>query len=351
MKKFVHIGGDSRSGGSLLARLFDGHPEVPSYPFENEFFEGRNGSLINFSEFRQTGNASDIEKQEVVNKIRKFATDLLQTKQRYGSDDSKFDYEHFSIGLSSLVNSKMSDQQIYDCVHKCFFQVYQQTDIASAAAISNHCSRTFAADLEQFFSTFKDGYFMHTIREPKAVTASLKNYSFFATGKNPNSIPEKFIDLSINRWLIAAYMAIKNRKQFGDRYLIVLYEDLILNDEKTLKDICNQINLEFEMGMLVPTFGNKVWGGNSSFGKMPAKVSSQNLEKYKEVLSQEEQDKVNEALLDIYKAFEDKLNDDEIISKVKSAVKDRMNSSLKESSDLRLHFNGIYTQMREMQIR
>lgn len=351
MKKFVHIGGDSRSGGSLLARLFDGHPEVPSYPFENEFFEGRNGDLINFSEFRQTGNTSDIENQEVVNKIRKFATDLLQTKQRYGSDDSKFDYEQFSASLASFVRPEMGDHQIYDCIHKSFFQVHQQSDIDTAAAISNHCSRTFAADLDQFFSTFEDGYFMHTIREPKAVTASLKNYSFFATGKNPESIPANFIDLSIDRWLLAAYMAIKNRKQFGDRYLVVLYEDLILNDEKTLKGICGQINLNFHEGMLVPTFGNEVWGGNSSFGKMPAKVSSQNLEKYKEVLSQGEQDKVDQALLDIYKAFEGKLSDDEIISKVELAVKNRLDSTIIGSSDLRQQFNRIYTQMREMQIR
>lgn len=351
MKKFVHIGGDSRSGGSLLARLFDGHPEVPSYPFENEFFEGRNGSLINFSEFRQTGNSFDIEKQEVVNKIGKFAKDLLQTKQRYGSDDSKFDYEQFSKGLASLVNSEMSDEQIYDCVHKCFFQVHQHTDIVSASAISNHCSRTFTADLEQFFNTFKDGYFMHTIREPKAVTASLKNYSFFATGKNPESIPENFIDLSINRWLLAAYMAINNRRQFGNRYLIVLYEDLILNDEKTLRDICNQINLEFDMGMLVPTFGNKVWGGNSSFGKMPAKVSSQNLEKYKEVLNQEEQDMVDGALKEIYDAFYNRMNDKDLIAKIEAVIENRMDSSIIDSTDLRLHYNGIYSQMREMQIR
>lgn len=351
MKKFLHIGGDSRSGGSLLARLFDGHPEVPSYPFENEFFEERNGSLINFSAFRESANPSDIEKQEVVNKIRKFGKDLLQTKQRYGTDDSKFDYTQFREGLASMVSKEMSDQEIYDCVHENFFQVFENSNITSAAAISNHCSRTFAADLKQFFSTFEDGYFIHTIREPKAVTASLKNYSFFATGKKPDLIPPNFIDLSIDRWLLAACMAVKNRKQFGNRYLIVLYEDLIVNDKQTLEGICNKINLNFNEGMLVPTFGNKVWGGNSSFGKMPAKVSSQNLEKYKEVLCKEEQDKVDAVLLEIYKAFDGKLTDDEIISNIELAINNRMISSVIGSTDLHQQFNGIYTRMREMQIR
>ena len=133
--------------------------------------------------------------------------------------------------------------------------------------------------------------------------------------------------------------------------MIILYEDLILNDEKTLKGICGQISLNFHKGMLVPTFGKKVWGGNSSFGKMPAKVSSQNLEKYKEVLSQDEQDKVDQVLLDIYKAFKGKLNDEEIVSRVELAVKNRLDSSIIGSSDLRRQFNSIYTRMRELQIR
>ena len=32
--KFIFIAGINRSGGSLLARLFDGHPKIASYPME-----------------------------------------------------------------------------------------------------------------------------------------------------------------------------------------------------------------------------------------------------------------------------------------------------------------------------
>jgi hypothetical protein len=351
MKKFIHIGGDSRSGGSLLARLFDGHPLVPSYPFENEFFMDRNGALINFSKYRQSADSIDIENEEVVNKIKKFATDLLQTKQRYENDENKFDFTQFTRGLADHTNAAMSDQEIYDAIHSNFFKVHQNTELNKAVAVSNHCSRTFAADLGQFFKTFGDAYFMHTIREPKAVTASLKNYSFFATGKNPESIPDNFIDLSINRWLMAAYMAVKNRISFADRYLIVLYEDLILNDEAKLKEICVQIGLEFHEGMLTPTFGDKIWSGNSSFGKMPAKVSAKNLEKYKEVLDESEQAKVDASLEKIYKAFTQNLGDDEMIVMIEKELKDRIKTDLCDSTDLRPYFNDIYKEMRNLQIR
>jgi hypothetical protein len=146
-------------------------------------------------------------------------------------------------------------------------------------------------------------------------------------------------------------MAVKNRKKFNDRYVVVLYENLILNDKQTLIEICDQIDLKFDEGMLVPTFGNKVWGGNSSFGKMPAKVSAQNLEKYREVLNQDEQDRVDAALKEIYDAIDDGINDDDLIAKIEAGIENRMDSSIIDSTDLRLHFNGIYSQMREMQIR
>ena len=37
MYKTIFIGGINRSGGSLLARLFDGHPHILSYPTEIPF--------------------------------------------------------------------------------------------------------------------------------------------------------------------------------------------------------------------------------------------------------------------------------------------------------------------------
>ena len=40
--KQIYIGGINRSGGSLLARLFDGHPDVASYPLETSFSINKN---------------------------------------------------------------------------------------------------------------------------------------------------------------------------------------------------------------------------------------------------------------------------------------------------------------------
>ena len=75
MLKFIHIGGDSRSGGSLIPRLFDGMPNVGAFFFENEYFRDRNGTLINFDRYRTSGELADIEAEEVVAKIKSVMTE------------------------------------------------------------------------------------------------------------------------------------------------------------------------------------------------------------------------------------------------------------------------------------
>lgn len=351
LKTFIQIGGDSRSGGSLLARLFDGHPSVLSYPFENEFFRNRNESLAGFDKFRKTADFQHIELEEVVSKIIKFGKGVLQTKQRYADGEIQFDDEKFLKDLRQSVNITDNDLEIYSKIHNCFFDLYLQTKVADSLAVSNHCSRTFVGDLEKFFSVFMDSYFLHTIREPKANCASLKNYSFFATGKNPEFIPEQFIDLVIKRWLIAAYVAVKNQEQFGDKYIIVMYEKLVLGAESELKKICANIKLEFDEEMLVPKFGKQVWGGNSSFGKLPASVSAQNLEKYKEVLSEDEQNKVDDFLLEIYEALSKNEPCKELINSKYAILTDGESDLVSlNQTELRDVFNEVYSEMRRIQI-
>ncbi|GJM33443.1 MAG: hypothetical protein DHS20C18_24440 [Saprospiraceae bacterium] len=350
MKKFIHIGGDSRSGGSLLARLFDGHPNILSYPFENEFFNNRNTDLIDFSEYRQSRKFEDIEKQEVVNKIKKFAEEKLKSKQRYGRDQNHFDYESFYSNVEQAISTDKDDSEIFESIHQHFFKALLDTDYSNFNAVCNHCSRTFAGNLDQFFKTFTNGYFIHTIREPKAVCASLKNYSFFATGNDPESIPVEFNQLAIDRWLIAAYMAVKNRMKYGNRYVIVIYENLVQNADYECKKICAQIDIPFHEEMLIPKFGKEVWGGNSSFGKMPAKVSSKNLEKYKEVLEEEEQKQIDEVLQSIYHSFSKGLDDSNIMEEIIRDIHTRISADELEDDNLRNHYNLLYSRMRKMQL-
>ena len=181
--KLIYIGGDSRTGGSLLARLFDGSPRVGAYPFESEYFINRNEDIINFDKFRKNKNLSDIENKEYLRKIRKFSEGKLHSKSVYSGQDPKLNYKIFINELDERLKTKalIDDNIIYSTIERLFFKHINK--INNLKFVINHNSRTFLANLDSFFNTFKDSFFIHTLRDPRAIYASSKKYRHIIDGK------------------------------------------------------------------------------------------------------------------------------------------------------------------------
>jgi len=353
MKKFIHIGGDSRTGGSLIARLFDGHPGILSYPFENEFFTSRNHELINFDDYRATGQFSELEKEEVVLKIKKFADDVLTSKQFYDEGKIEFNYERFKKLLNDYIDSKHAgDGEIFNAVHKAFFKEFVPSlEFESSDGVCNHCSRTFLGNLDSFFTIFKNGIFLHTIRDAKSVSASMKNYYFLITGKPATQLPEGFVKTLLDRWLLALYVGLNNQRKYGSKYILVSYRKLVKNPEKYLKELCKKLEIPFSQDMLTPKFGKTTWSGNSSFGKLPSAISSDTLNKYKDVLSKSEIDFINSEVGEI-EAFYEGNNFEALESALTAKMKDRLPHVLTMNRrEIREQFDTIHKDMRKAQLQ
>ena len=88
--KFIFIAGINRNGGSLLARLFDGHPKIASYPMEVaypfcdnsfKFLEKLTGTPTHIPDFRigiDPIKYFNIEKEKIFYKFGK------ETSSKYG---------------------------------------------------------------------------------------------------------------------------------------------------------------------------------------------------------------------------------------------------------------------------
>lgn len=352
MKKFIHIGGDSRSGGSLLARLFDGHPYVLSYPFENEFFQNRNEDLINFKLFRQTHEIKSLEKPEVVNKIRKFSEQKLVSKQFYGEDSLKLNYQSFISAFKGSVDIQSKDSEIFDALHKSFFrELYSIDDFEQIQAVSNHCSRTFLGNIDEFFKVFTNGHFVQTIRSIKSVCASMKNYSYVALGKESAKLPSDFIDKVVERWILALYIGLLNANKFEGKYHLVSYDDIVSNPENSLMALCRNLDIDFHEDMLIPKYGNTKWRGNSSFGKLPTTISKDALNKYKSVLTKDDINKLDDAVGKIEIMFHGDYNVIDLLSLVKKEIHSFYTGSLGNMMDIRSRFNSIHNYLRFFQLK
>jgi hypothetical protein len=359
MRKIVYIGGDSRSGGSLLARLFDGVPGIGSYPFESEYFEGRNGQLTGFSEFFEYKKIEFIEKKEIVAKIKKYSEGKLHSKARHGETEPILNYTEFIRKLlSRLDNLHIYDNYcIFNAIEDAFFE--QMSKIKDLKCIVNHNSRTFIADLETYYHVFKDSYFIHTIRDPRSNYASMKNYrNLIESKRHDGNVSINFMESFISRWLISLHYAWINKTKFKDRYLVLQYETLIKHPHAVMKLLAEKIGLDFDKKMLAPTIGAMNWGGNSSFGKMSPTISTESLKKYNDILSTKE---ISFIETHLEKAINymanlgqnmlielDNLNDlNKIVSE--QYVKQMKMIDIHDNEEVRKHYNNIFSEMRRIQ--
>ena len=353
--KLIFIGGDSRSGGSLLARLFDNPPQILSFPLEHEYFFNRNEHLFDLKKLLDKQGATGVLGTEYCQKLLKFADNRLKSKQFYDHDKIEIDHTElariFTERLDSL-SSEVSNELIYQTIALSFFQTLYGDYYSSRAIIVNHSSRAFLADLGTFFNAFGAAIFIHTLRDPYSYAASLKNYSFVAEGYINDEIPGNFIDFVLHRWLLSAWHALKNRQKYGDKYILTSYTNLVSSPEETMQSLCDQIGVEFSNNLLTPTMGPFGWSGNSSFGKLPSKVSSETLNKYKGTLTFREIESIKSKLKEL------NLN---LQSIVESGSSQEMQTIEKEVAqhDLPLagnpleasYFRSLNKQMAEMQLK
>jgi len=88
-------------------------------------------------------------------------------------------------------------------------------------------------------------------------------------------------------WLASARLAVANRDRDPDRYLIVRYESLATDAERTVREICAFIDEPFAPEMLSMDGSGrfKEQGGNSSYGaRQPGTISTSSIGRFREVL-------------------------------------------------------------------
>ena len=103
----------------------------------------------------------------------------------------------------------------------------------------------------------------------------------------------------LNRALVSMhdsyYFLYKNLRLIDpSQYKIVIYEDLINQPEKIMKELSNFIGIDFHEILLAPTIFEKIWRGNSTSGISFSGISNVNLEKWKHDITKYEIAVVNE---------------------------------------------------------
>ena len=246
-----------RSGGSLLSQLFDGHPSLLVHPHELKIGHPKNADWPKFS---SSDNPSKLftrlfEHNNILFMRNGYAKGKRQIKRHRFYFIPSLQREIF---LSLCNDSKvLTDRHILNAYFTSYFNAWLNYRGSLRGKYVLAFAPRLASDqkqFEDFFTTYPDGKLISILREP---------YSWFASVTTRN--PEKLIDNLIKIWNESTCAMIRNKKSNSDNVILLKFEDLISDSEKTMINICRQIGLDYNDVLLTPTFNSEPITANSSF--------------------------------------------------------------------------------------
>jgi hypothetical protein len=244
MTEVVLIGSMRRSGGTLVANLFDGHPDCSVLPFEDwhtrrkaRFFPHHNflfpllppGAKLYACGFR---NASYRRKLE-----------LWQP----GADHAGYERE---LRACAARATSVSGFYLDSCA--LYFRFFHGSELR--AKLVNHCADLCTLAPWQLRRIYGAHRMILPVRDPRAVFCSMIHLK---TGR----FSERSLASFCARWERSV-----NRYYLGDPSVLAFrYEDLLVEPKATMEALSHGLGIPFSEVLLRPTRQEREAGANTSF--------------------------------------------------------------------------------------
>jgi hypothetical protein len=249
-----------RSGGTLLSRLFDDHPECHAHPRDIEIGYPKKTRHWPPIDLDRPESWFDMLHEAHVGKYR-----------RKGEWSSKRVAERvpflFSLELQRTIfetraatQDVSSARDVLDCYFTSYFNAWLDNHnlyTGPKKVVTGFAPRlTFdLAQIERFFDDYPDGTLVTSVRKPGGWYAS-----FRADRRGHDDV-----EGALGLWRRSAMAALEAHERRPERVVVVLYEDLVRDSEATMRRIADRIGITMSPALLVPTFNGRPIAANSSF--------------------------------------------------------------------------------------
>ena len=358
---FVFIAGINRSGGSLLARLFDGHKDIASYPMEVGFkFDNRSYGFLDkitgtptyipdFDEKINPVEYFDAQKEIISYKWGKEFSEKFGIRKNYiekayyeKSIETDFNYENYLDKLNKYCKGSKSNQELFEGKHRAYFESWDNGAYFNDPkyVVTHDSNGLFLSDFNKYFNDFKNSFILVPIRDCIGYVASEKTRiarRFFGSKRFAKPLPPNFLvkkfnsyDLNsiINTWLISISRIKLLQENINSKNRLITYrfENLVAHPSNSMRILSNKLSLNYADSLITPTLCGKKWLGNSHQGKNNG-INSNPHHYYKKILREDEINFINIRTKDI----------DKIIQEQKSFEVDFKNLDDKNFFDIKNH--------------
>jgi hypothetical protein len=291
-----------RSGGTLLARLFDGHPQCHAHPHELHIGDRRPHM---WPELALAGNPElwfvKLQEDRLVLMFEKGRRRIPLKAQGERPQDSYYPFllpPSFQrlLFLEEVERRSpiTSERQILDCYMTSLFNAWLDNQNLRGPekrwVVAFSPRRAWGEGREKLFELYPDGRLISILRDPLSWYTS-------AQGRDPGAPPEALLEL----WKRSAQEMIEAKGRYADQVLIVRFDELVRDTEGTMRGLANFLGIDYDPVLTTPTFNGYPVGANSSYEVRSTGVVTDPLERYKEILSAEQRKRIEGECEELHK--------------------------------------------------
>lgn len=261
-----------RSGGTLLGRLFDSHPACFTHPLELRWGRPAKEDWPSFipDETLAPRDAYDLLSEKWPEKFAAQGGYSKYTRHIRAASPS-------AVALAPFVYDS-------ELAFELFVDAYRREGATSRRSVLNAYLTAFfngwldyqnlyagpkqwvvcflptivtiPDSIDRFFTDYPDGRLVTIVRDPGSWWASYSAYRTDVT-----------VELSegIALWTASTEASLAAQRTHGDRVTILLFEDLVLQTEQTMRAISDRLGLPFDPVLLRPSFNGLPILSHSSF--------------------------------------------------------------------------------------
>ena len=250
-----------RSGGSLMMRLFDGHPSCHTVSHE------LNTRLWHLAPDVTADADAAWTRIYDPGLPRRFERGHKQSHKTLNRANERHPFllpPALHRRLYEVAFARFSDgteRSVLDSYFTGYFNGWLDNQNLNVGArkqwITGFNPRELmsATSMERFWSFYPDGRLISIIRNPRSWYVSARAWSH----------EWRRIDRSMAQWREGTSRALRLKAEHPERVHLVAFEDLVGNTEKTMRRIVKLMGLPFHPALLVPTFNRMPIKANSSF--------------------------------------------------------------------------------------
>ena len=288
-----------RAGGTLLSQLFDGHPECHAHPHELKIGYPREHDWPPLAE------AADRESWFEMLFEKRTVRHFVQGYEKSAKRRHEFDVFPF-LFLPRLQKAvfdacvegwrPVGERGVLDCYFTSYFNAWldnQNLYSGPKRVVTGFTPRLAmeAGNVERFFGAYPEGTLISIVRDPRAWYVSASRH-----------MPEYYADVeaALGLWVRSTDAALAALARFGERVVVLTYEQLVLETEATMRRVCERVGVSMVPGVLVPTFNGRPIRANSSGVVERYGVLAERTDAYRESLDAERSARIVELAGDRY---------------------------------------------------